>query len=476
MNKKNLTTIYITDEAIAIYAYDRMGKTKDKYAYQELEPGIIELGYIKKPIVFLTIFSKTIKRLGKIPNQVQWIIQDQNLLIRELRIHPSDIENSSIDKYISKELHTSIHYPYNKICYQYEIKEQNSELIKLIMQVCDDQLIQSYLDIFEKVGVFNIEYNMMSNVINTTYNESNKNAILAVMQKHSVTLSIIENNITIFSTIYECHADKFDQNRLETYIEIVSNYYQYNLRKNQKSIDKIYIMETALDRDLGQELKAFSKVLTHYEIELISTHDINKKHKDAGALVGVTYIATIAYYLNNYKSLKLNVNRINRMMTTMYYAFSSAIFALLALMIVVIPWMNATNSIDVQRDINDAFNNQLETFRDSLDIETFTSDEITYNNVYERLNELDQSQIALVDDLLEIDTANISFLSLQIDEENNQITFKIEGVTRLSLYEYVDDIYNAYIYDEDTASGFILDYPEFEFLSDTVMEVVINYV
>ena len=411
---------------MGVFIYDQTGKHINKYASIELEKGKIEFGYIKDAKYVHSKLKELLHLVGTISSQVQWIIQDQNILVRKIKILKTKInEKQTIDKYIKNQFKKTIFFPFQHATFTYHILDEKDDYINLIIYLSDEDLIQDYLDIFEKVNLYQVNFNMFSNIVSTLYYDKNAISLNVMMQESSITNSIVEYVYTIFSSLYECDLHAFDPTRLEDYIEIVSNYYQYYLRKNTKKINEIYIIDFKDGRHIKDQMDLFISNHWNLKVEILDINHLNKELEHEPNIIKATYMASLAFFINHMKFIEFKIKRDNVIARHLYYGFSVAILFFMIMFMNVIPLYNANQTIQREAELNQILDQQREVFENSINIETYTNDELTYNHIYQYLLSLDDTQMTYISDLMSIDYSIISYMSIDIKKKNQNKTLII---------------------------------------------------
>ena len=471
MKNKYITSIYISDTKIGIYAYNQ--KTfEPKTSFVDLEPNIIDQGYIKSPLTFSHLFLNAFKSLGKVSKHVQWIIQDQNILIREVQIAKDNMNNLELDEYIKKEMGKSIKHPFNIAVYTYKVRHEDDIQYILTIYLCDQNLIENYLDIFEYSGIRKIELHLTSTILSHAYDiQDNEHVLIVIVDEQLITMSVLENKSPIFSTLYEYELGEEANNKyLANYIEIVTHYYQYNLRNNKQAIDKLIICDSTNNEIVYHDLKQLCMEICHdFNIIFINdkTYDEDEKIPN---IINLLNLAALTYQNYDYKPVNYVVKRITKQHLHLRYLVVYAVFLLAMIGFVITPGYFLFRDIALEESILEALEVDDMMLEDAInDKYIFNDYEIDYNLTYDDLSSYTFDEVTYVQDLLSIDKDHVDFISLDLMSKDHKITITFSSDDKARLYNYLNHLY------EDQINNWLRSYPEYRFISEYVMEVVVYY-
>ncbi len=471
MKNKYITNVYISDTKIGMYAYDQ--KTLEpKTAFIDLEPNIIDQGYIKSPLTFSHLFSNAFKSLGKVSRHVQWIIQDQNILIREVQIIKGDMNNLELSAYIEKEMGKSIKYPFDKAAYVYKVRHEDDMQYIITIFLCDQNLIENYLDIFEHAGIRNVELHLTSAILSHAYDiKEEEHVLIVIVDEQLITMSVLENKSPIFSTLYEYELGEEDNNKyLANYIEIVTHYYQYNLRKSKQSIDKILICDGTDSEIVYHDLKQLCMDICHeFDITFINDDTYDQAQKNPN-IINLLNLAAMTYQNFDYEPVNYVIKRVTKQQLNLRYLAVYAIFLFAMIGFVITPGYFRFKDIALEESILEALEVDDMMLEDAInDKYIFNNYEIDYNLTYDDLSAYTFDEVSYVEDLLSIDRDYVDFISLDLISKEHKIVITFTSDDKARLYNYLNHLY------ENQIDNWLRSYPEYTFISEYVMEVVVYY-
>lgn len=484
MSKKDFTTsVFITDRNIGLYAYNTKDKNKSFYANEVISDGVIEYGYIKKPFKLLSHVKKVIKKLNFKPNKINWILPDQNVLIRELKVAKKALHNTDILTYLENQVNVTLFFPFGEATFAYKVKSENDNEIVLSVFISDKNLIDDYLDTFDKIGIKKTDYNIISSVVSALYNDepsnSSQNSMVVSVYDNSIAINIIENMFTIFGM-----NDEYDLTtkkaclRIEEYIERIANYYQFNLRKGKQKIDSVYVIDMTDNSNRSDRLQRFKdENIISNNLVFLDVKDFNPKLIGTQATIDITYLSSMTVS-DGSTNLDFNISRPNKNTVFLNYImlFSISIIAILAL--IYIPFINANRDVIEQETFNNALIIQRDMLEDSIQgNNSYSAYEQTYNEIFTYLDLQSVKETVYIENLIsqlgtDVNLSNFRFYALE-----KRIELNITANSQNQLYEYVLAIYEEYgvIDGVINNSKWIISYPESTFTSGLTMKVVIYY-
>lgn len=485
MQSKNIiTSIFITDENIGIFVTNQINDSKNVHIDVSLDEGVVQFGYIKEPFKFYSTLKKAFKQIKVKPKSINMVIQDENVLIREINIEKSDLDNASIDIFINKQIGKTLHFPFEEVAYSYRVVEENQESIKIVIFIADKNLLEDYLDIFEKLKIKTTNFSIIATSINTIFNDSKDdttdNSMIVTIFGKNITINIIENRMTIFGMTDECEDElNVTCQNIEDYIERIANYYQYNMRKGSKKIKNVFLLN--LSNNLSSEFitkqKEFSEDAGLNIIDL-NINEMFNGIKGLTKTVEIAYLSSMTTKKEQAQEIEFQIYRPKKglIITNYLLVLSIAIFAFIAL--IYMPYANGRDAIVKQETLNESLLIQKQMLEDNiLTNNSFTSYERAYNQAFVYLDSQITEKILYLSDLIDLMDENITLRSFEFDTQAQKITFVISSDAEINLYEYIISIYEEYgiISNVEAANKWITRYPESSRVGNLVMEVVVYY-
>ncbi|MFO7969929.1 MAG: hypothetical protein R6U15_07480, partial [Candidatus Izemoplasmatales bacterium] len=418
------------------------------------------------------------------PKFIRFVIQDQNVLVREFQIEKKAIEKQTIIEYFKKQIGDKFHVPFENPILSYQIKNETETTTTVLLYISDDKLLQGYQDVMERLGVkdiiFDLAVSALLEIADEDYDLNHHNAMIITLYDKQVSIQIVENNHLIFGIIEECDDNQSHYaDKIETYSERVANYYQYNMRKGKSKITKTiffnlndFIDSKEIKRDLIPRLDDLNAKL--YTIDILTDvfADLPK-----GSLVAY---ASNQILLNREKGEKIvdyQLNRINKLKQYGYYIAVIALAIFSAVSIIYIPYNQNRDTITEQQYINDALSSGLNMLENEDNETTVTIDQDYLNSYNTIANYQNDFPLQQFQDIQTIKPNNINILDIDFIVQDKQIILVISGDSTLDCLNYILLLYEEYgISDENlNTNQWILTQPSHTIVSDSTVEVTIDY-
>lgn len=483
-NKKPLS-IFITDNGIAIFG-GSVNKNQEKIVYgqQSLPVGVIENGYIKEPEILLENLKAMWKTYSIKPKFIRFVIQDQNVLVREFQIEKKALEKDTIKEYFHKQIDDKFHVPFEKPNISYQIKSETETVITALLYISDDNLLQDYQDVMERLGVkdviFDLAITALLEIADEDYDLNHENAMIITLYDKQISIQIVENNQLIFGIIEECEDNRSHYaEKIETYCERVANYYKYNMRKGKKEITKS-IFFNLNDFIKSIEIKNnLIPLLNNLNAKLFSMDSFDEIFSDLpkGSLVAY---ASNQILLNREKGKKIvdfKLNRINKLKQYGYYIAIIALAIFSAISIIYIPFNQNREAIIEQEYINEALTSGLDLLESNED-EPLQNINQSYLSTYELVdnyqNNLPLSEFSDIETLL---PSNIEIVDIQFIVQEQQIIIVISGENTIDCLNYILLLYEEFGISSDNPDDnqWIVNQPRHNIISAATVEVIIDY-
>ncbi|MFH1693742.1 MAG: hypothetical protein ABH890_05610 [Bacillota bacterium] len=480
--RKGEANIFITDESIGIYQHSISKNNLSVNKIVELEKHIIENGYIVEPETLLLKLKTLFKQNDIKPKSINMVIHDQNLLIRELVIKKENLLKKSILNYLHDQTGKSIHFPFDEANISYYTKTEDELTVTVVVAITDENLLQDYHDIFDRLGVKSVSFNIAPSVLYRLYETETQNhfdqAMIVSVFNNMITIHVLENGVPVFGMI-EDYEDTTTQyvDMIENYIERVSNYYRYNIKKGEISISNILVFNFSnhmTNKHLKSKLKPELENLNLVVYESKKTGIANDELTENCIMA---YAAGVVQSKNQEKPFNLSVERIKRINQYANYlmVLSFAIFSAVAL--IYIPFLTLSEDINIQTNINNILQNQLDALQaDTPEIPTYSDLQRDYSNSYDYLFDQVDRTSGYFEDLLSHLDGSLEVISYSFDANDNEINILISATSEAELYEYLIVIYEAYgLNGEADSTHWMTAQPQRRFISSLLMEVTIQY-
>ena len=481
-NKSDLS-IFITDYSIGLFQYNESNESLSNYGTIMLDSGIVENGYLHDPVALLKLLNTFFKEKSIKPRLIRLVIQEQNVLVREIVVKKSDLQKRSIDSFLSDAKNTGLNFPFPNPILSHFIKSENEEEYKAILFIADEKLLSDYNDVFDRLGAKEFKVDLPSLVLYQCYAQKTEyniaNTLLVTLFERMLSIHVFEEGIPVFSMIEELEGSgEAFYDTIESYIERIANYYRYNLRKDKNNIYNALIFnltdrvdqETFVEK-MGLRLKSFITTLVDMsEFDAI----LFEQQK-------VTHLAYASNRLGN-QDIKLKVNfKIERLNKSKLYAnyilvLALAVFSVFTLLY--IPYQLNLQVIQDYANTNASLALQIEALKSELLTEDdYPQAQIDYNDAYNYLIDQELSPSDYLDDLLIYVTGTLSVTKYTVDSKTKKITIVISSNTEFELSEYIIQIYETYgiTINSTDLSRWMMDSPIRKNISTFVMEVTVYY-
>jgi len=482
---KNPLSLFITDNGAALFG-GKLKKDTGSTVYGQISfpKNIIDNGYIKEPEILLNKLKEMWKEYDIKPKFIRLVIQDQNVLVREFEVSKSDLEKSSIDDYLYNQIGKSFHVPFAKPIISYQIADENPFRYIFTLYIADENLLNDYYDVIECLGVkdviFDLAISALMELVTDEIKLKDENALIVSLYDRLFSLQIIEKNRLIFGVIEEC--DGKQESFLEmvsNYIERIANYYQYNLRKGKDKITKtiVFNLNDYLD-SLEVKTKIFDD-LKYLNIKLFHSDIIDGifENLPKGSLVAYGSNVFLQRRLKDKKIIDFKLHRINKLRLLGYYIFVLAVTIFASISLIYIPFhQQRENILDKTYDI-EAKTYQLNLLNNYINQQSENNTFNIYIDTFEEIL-LQQESIPLdyFSNLLEVLPETLVITDYGFDVLNKQISLVLSGQDTISIINFILDIYERFgISISSIDNQWIDGFPEYNFITSSVCEVIINY-
>lgn len=262
MFRRNRLFLFITDEFI--YYVLRSKAEKILICGEEAIPyGVVINGDIKEPIKLYGILKQMITKNKMKVASISFLIHEQNVMVRKLSINKKEMTSKLIKEHIKSQIGKNIYFPFENPILDVHLQYETESTYEVILLITDEDLLQDYLDIFEKLWISNVDfetsllsffrlyYKRLSNksVISkemqspdkTNNTDLEEGLMLVALYNQNVSLVIFDGAFPVFSLIEELESVELYCESVSNYIERISNYYSFNMHKGKKEIGEIEI-------------------------------------------------------------------------------------------------------------------------------------------------------------------------------------------------------------------------------------------
>lgn len=483
MRKKENITVFISDFRYTYFS-EQTDISQSFYDSLDLPEGVIVNGYVKEPDILYQLLLDNMKLRNFKLRQVNILIHDQNLLIRNLLIKKTDLQRKSIEQYLHEQTDKKVYFPFEKAAISHFIKKEDEETVNALALITDEDLLHDYYDIFEKLGAKEVTFDLPSLSLYELYKDviksDVKDVMIVTLYHKLVAIQIFSNHLPSFQMIEECDGKQSNYTRiLETYIERIANYYRYNLTKGKYAIKDIVIFNLSTNFTKSDILNDVIPSLSDFNASLFDIDQINHYHKEMPISCFLPFASIKTQNAQFQLPFEFKLERIKRVNIYGNYLMVIAFFLFATISLLYIPFYVFNEDISNQQNINQSLENILNNLKRDQEEDSIYSDvQISYNNIYQNLTELEISYKNYVDDLSAKLNLDITLNQISINSSDQSITLVISSqTTSLYLDEYVLDIYEAYgISDYEEEDGrWMTQEPEKRYISELVLEVKIYH-
>lgn len=482
MASRHEVSIFISDSQIGFFQYLPNETYKSKFGTAEIDPGIIENGYIKDPEVLLFNLKTLFKTHQIKPRKLRMVIHDQNILIRQITIPQEDLKEQSISDYVKNEKGKTIHFPFTNAAVTHMVRSEDEHEVKIIAIIADDDLLQDYHDVFDRLGVKQVRYDLSSSALYHTYLKNSKKefstGMFVSLFDGFFVIQIIENHLPIFSMTEEYTGQiQGYYDIVSNYIERIANYYRFNMRKNTASIKDVILYDFAETIDKNDIKRDIIDHLTQFNMEIFSAVEQNPVLKDMPKLSLMAFASGISEELAHDDKVEFKVQRRSKKVLYANYVFVLTFAVITALFLFYVPYLDMEQQIIVQQNKNNALQNQLEgLLREVPESKEWSDLEIDYSEAYDRIGITRVSPSQYYDDLWLLLNDDIILKDFKYDTGTKTITLLIRSDVEVNLFEYALAIYEDYgTLGDPTMSRWMVSKPQTKMLNESIMEVKITH-
>lgn len=480
--KKEDMTVFISDYKCSYFVENNNIDTS-LFDAIDLPEGVIVNGYIKEPEILYQLLLDNLKEHKIKIRNVNILIHDQNLLIRNLSIAKNDLQKKSISQYVLDQTDKKIYFPFETAAISHFIQKEDEESINALTLITDENLLHDYYDVFEKLGAKEVSFDLPGLSLYELYKENTESLanqiMLVTIYNKLLAIQIFVNDVPIFQMIEECDGSNKDpQMILENYIERIANYYKFNVTKGKLTVEDIVVFNLSDNFSNDELKKGVVKRLKDFNASLYEFKGIDELELDMPRACYLPYASIKTKDITSQFTFEFKIERIKKVNIYGNYlmVFSFLIFASVALLY--IPFFIFSEDIANQQNLNQGLENQLYILqRDLPQTSSYTAEQIVFNQLYESLSESEKSYEPFISDLIGELNTDVNLLTFSVDDSEKTIVITISGTTRLDLDEYVLSIYEAYgitsLMTED--QRWIASAPEVRVMSEFVLEVTLYY-
>ncbi|MBN2504421.1 MAG: hypothetical protein JXB20_03655 [Bacilli bacterium] len=480
---RNELSVFMTDDGIGLFysADDKKQPIKLKETI-ELVPGVIENGALVDPEVLYHLFRDWLKTHKFHLKKVRFVLNEENVLVRELRIEKQELQKTTLSEYLEAQKGKTLHFPFAEAVIHHQIIGEDENQIAVVAFITNASLLHDYLDVFERLGSRSVSYDLPSLALSRHYASSKKaisdNYMSVIVYDRHISIHIFEKDAPVFAMIEECDGlGPAAGQKIEDYVERIANYYRYNLRKGTTEVKKVVFFNLSKKHDDKSFKKALSSILTDFDVVYAETTDSEFVSVESEKLADVAQ-ASAKKVETNQMQLEFELERLRRGKLVANYLLCLALIVFSLVSLVYIPYRLLREDLATQENANAALNEQLQTLLAAQDDDSdYTDEQREYNQIYDFLIASAVAPTSHIDDLIDLVDGSLEIKSYSIDTVNKQITLIIQGTSESELYTYLLEIYEAYgiVDGVPTADRWMTEEPSRRFMANFMLEVKVVY-
>lgn len=296
--------ISINDDVIGFIEKEPGKSEIESYGEVRLPKGVIKKGYIKEPLTLVEKIESIYSSFKIRAKTVRWVLNEQNAILREIEIDKGELQNQNVEEYIMSQVGKTIHFPFETPIFNHFIKMATDETVIVTLFIIDEQMINDYLDVFDRLKIKDITYEIpMLALFRLYYTENEGEEVrktsLSQVQLSSQLQDIVPENkiarieeaaeeddesdddlidglmlvtlydtfftISIFSKIYpalfmmeDIESAETVPDTIDNYISRIASYYKHNRCGGKKDVKNVvcFNLSSIDDKKLTDEMAA----------------------------------------------------------------------------------------------------------------------------------------------------------------------------------------------------------------------------
>lgn len=482
--KKNKDTlsVFISDNSIGYYQKNQTDETLSQYGVVPLEVGMIENGYLHDPVGLLKLMASVYKQKSIKPKSIRLVLHELNVLIREVSVKKTSVQKHNLESYLHNPVNTGLNLPFKHPIISHYVKNETDEEYVCILFIADQDLINDYYDVFERLGAKDFQIDLPSLAMYQCYIRKTdydlSNTLLVGVFEQLISIHIFEEGIPIFSMIEEVEGvgDAFYET-VENYIERIANYYRYNLRKDKKTIYNAVIFnltdripQNTFVEKMGLRLKSFITTI-------VDVGELSPVLSEQSKVIYLAYTSNQLTSLDIKLKANFEIERLNKNALLANYIFVLALAVFSVFTLLYIPLQLHLNEYRNLQAINSELTLQLEALQEEIPSSSdYSSAQIDYNKAFDYLMNQEKSPSGYMNDLSSFIDGGLSLSKYSVNTKEQKITLTLSADSELALNDYLLEIYEAYGMTNETDSArWMVSVPMRKNISALVMEVTVYY-
>jgi type IV pilus assembly protein PilM len=479
------TTLFFTDQSIGFFHRQPKDPIPEIHGQTSLDKGIIEKGNITDPFRLLDKLRALFKKNKIRPQNVRFVINSQNIMSRVLDIPKSEVSQRTIPEYLHSQLGKSLHFPFSQTKLSHQVFAETPTHYRVILIAADEKLLNDYLDVFDRLNVKNVVFDIpslsMYNLLITQNEEPFGNLMFIAVYQTYFTLKIFENDVLVFNLIEELEGTDSESNfaQIENYVERIANYYRYNLHKGDQSIDNVMFVnfdEQTDDLRFEKNFGTNSGPLPHRVFHFVSK-DGEKASWPRPVLLAYAASVEKNPALKNISTLDFHLDRPRKIAKFLIYLMAASVAIFSGISLIAIPLATSNEEIAIQQYENQTLQTLLDRLNSDLAaLPSFSTKEKNYSNAFDDLEAREVSLTPYFEDLFAELNDYVVLADYRVDCAERIIVLTIDPATTPDLNEFVIALYEAHgvVSGETDADRWISEMPETKVLNPGLIEVTFH--
>jgi type IV pilus assembly protein PilM len=477
--KHNETDLYFSDASIGCFQRREKSGEVDVHGSIALERGILKNGYVVDPLL-LTQKLRSLFSVQKIrPNRVRLVLNSQNVLMRVVDVLRADIGTEGLFAHLDAELGKSLHFPFPVPRVSYHLIRQDETSAKILAVASDDRLLNDYLDIFDRLGVKEVVfdmpalalYSLYSNTVGVNY----QSLMLVTIYDAYFTIKIFEDDIPIFNLVEEFDGEMDTRYEvIDNYMERVANYFQYTISRDEKAIEKIILVSQS-ERETESEFEiAFADRSIDLDYDFFDIPEMSTTGEPWSQTSLIAYAASLKRSGNldkiGYFDFRLQrPQRITRVVKLLFM-IAFVLFAMVSLLY--LPQHAQEEAIYIARNQSAVLAAQLaDLVAERAQHPLVSEQDRAYGEAYEALLAFRQT-LALYVQTIEESAIDVDIVKWTYDATSAAFVVTLVGPSQDALEAFLLAIYETYgIADTVSTTRWIAAFPRYQTVGNLQIEV-----
>jgi len=444
--------LYFSDSSIGFFREQGKRKKVDIHGNIALEKGILENGYVIDPVLLLTRLKTLFKTSNIHPKRIRLVLNSQNVMMRVTEVKREFVREEGISDYLDAELGKSLHFPFTKPRVSYHLIGQDDQVAKVLAVASDDRLLNDYMDIFDRLGIKKVHFDMPALALYTLYSKTigltHRNLMLVTVYDTYFTIKIFEDDIPIFNMIEEFEAEtesRYDQ--IDNYVERIANYYRYNLHHGEKILEKVVFVSQSEQENESRFSAAFANKRTAIPYEVFQIPDAPTAGGGWNRTSLVAYAAGIPKPGNLEKMpwFDFRLDRPDVAHRIIKWMLGTAFFLFAAVSLIYIPYHTMYEEIFIAQNENQNLASQLSALQAEYALRpVFSPAERAYSDAYDTLNAAKAEPSVFIGDLLAISGDSLEVVNYRYRAKESEIVLILVSSSPNALEEFLLNAYETH--------------------------------